>query len=55
MFALHLLMIDDTVDAVRANFEFLDKLGVDRWCFHDRDIAPDGKTLEVIYLEDVIC
>jgi len=32
---------------VRANFEFLEKIGVDRWCFHDRDIAPDGETLEV--------
>lgn len=32
---------------VRAHFEFMDKLGVDRWCFHDRDIAPDGKTLAV--------
>ncbi|KAF5183854.1 Xylose isomerase [Thalictrum thalictroides] len=31
---------------MRANFEFLNKLGVDYWCFHDRDIAPDGKTLE---------
>ncbi|XP_058113805.1 xylose isomerase-like isoform X1 [Magnolia sinica] len=31
---------------MRANFEFIKKLGVDRWCFHDRDIAPDGKTLE---------
>ncbi|XP_054793399.1 xylose isomerase-like isoform X1 [Prosopis cineraria] len=31
---------------MRANFEFLNKLGVDWWCFHDRDIAPDGKTLE---------
>lgn len=33
--------------SVRANFEFLEKLGVDMWCFHDRDIAPEGKTLEV--------
>ena len=33
--------------AVRAHFEFIEKLGVDKWCFHDRDIAPDGKTLEV--------
>ena len=33
--------------AVRANFEFINKLGVDRWCFHDRDIAPEGKNLEV--------
>ncbi|GAB4838202.1 hypothetical protein Ancab_027732 [Ancistrocladus abbreviatus] len=31
---------------MRANFEFLEKLGVEFWCFHDRDIAPDGKTLE---------
>ncbi|KAF6151400.1 hypothetical protein GIB67_041908, partial [Kingdonia uniflora] len=31
---------------MRANFEFIKKLGVDYWCFHDRDIAPDGKTLE---------
>lgn len=30
---------------MRANFEFIEKLGVDRWCFHDRDIAPDGQTL----------
>lgn len=30
---------------MRANFEFLSKLGVERWCFHDRDIAPDGRTL----------
>jgi xylose isomerase len=32
---------------VRAHFEFMDKLGVNRWCFHDRDIAPDAKTLPV--------
>lgn len=30
---------------MRAMFEFLDKLGVDYWCFHDRDIAPEGATL----------
>ncbi|KAG2638955.1 hypothetical protein PVAP13_2NG626600 [Panicum virgatum] len=35
---------------MRAHFEFMEKLGVDRWCFHDRDIAPDGKTLEVAQL-----
>lgn len=32
---------------MRANFEFLKKLGVEKWCFHDRDIAPEGSTLEV--------
>ncbi|PWZ06441.1 Xylose isomerase [Zea mays] len=31
---------------MRAHFELMEKLGVDKWCFHDRDIAPDGKTLE---------
>ena len=32
---------------MKANFEFLDKLGVDYWCFHDRDIAPEADTLKV--------
>jgi len=31
---------------VHVNFEFLKKLGVEYFCFHDRDIAPEGKTLE---------
>ncbi len=31
----------DTMDAA---FEFFTKLGVDFWCFHDRDIAPEGTT-----------
>lgn len=26
-------------------FEFMGKLGVPYWCFHDRDIAPEGDTL----------
>lgn len=30
---------------MHANFEFMSKLGVDRWCFHDRDIAPEGADL----------
>ncbi|KAI7837926.1 hypothetical protein COHA_008232 [Chlorella ohadii] len=30
---------------MRAFFELLDKLGVDYWCFHDRDIAPEGASL----------
>ncbi|HJP82692.1 MAG TPA: hypothetical protein VJ835_04230, partial [Fimbriimonadaceae bacterium] len=29
----------DTMDAA---FEFMSKLGVNWWCFHDRDIAPEG-------------
>ena len=31
----------DTMDAA---FEFFQKLGVDYYCFHDRDIAPEGDT-----------
>jgi xylose isomerase len=30
-----------TMDAA---FEFFTKLGVEYWCFHDRDIAPEGAT-----------
>ncbi len=26
-------------------FEFLDKIGIDYYCFHDRDISPEGSTL----------
>jgi xylose isomerase len=31
-------------NALRANFEFCQKLGVPYYCFHDRDIAPEGAT-----------
>ena len=30
---------------VRTAFEFFEKLGVEYYCFHDRDVAPEGKTL----------
>lgn len=43
---------DDGTDSIlnaqnraRVCFEFMDKLGVDYYCFHDRDVAPEGKTL----------
>ncbi len=29
-----------------AAFEFMNKLSIDYYCFHDRDIAPEGKSLE---------
>jgi xylose isomerase len=32
-------------DTLRAAFEFFTKLGVNFWCFHDRDIAPEGASL----------
>ncbi|MFM7292163.1 MAG: xylose isomerase [Planctomycetia bacterium] len=39
----------DTLDAALARvavaFEFMEKLGVGFYCFHDRDVAPEGKTL----------
>lgn len=30
---------------VYAGFEFMQKLGIEYFCFHDRDIAPEGSTL----------
>src|SRR6266481_2093366 len=30
---------------VRAAFEFIEKLGAPFYCFHDRDVAPEGKNL----------
>ncbi|ADL50361.1 xylose isomerase [Clostridium cellulovorans] len=30
---------------MEANFELMDKLGIEYFAFHDRDIAPEGKTL----------
>ena len=30
---------------MEASFELMDKLNIDYFCFHDRDIAPEGKTL----------
>jgi xylose isomerase len=31
---------------VKVAFEFMEKLGLEYFCFHDRDIAPEGDTLE---------
>lgn len=31
---------------MKANFEFCEKLGVPFFCFHDRDIAPEGNSLK---------
>ena len=42
--------IEDPMDRARARaeaaFEFMEKLGLDYFCFHDRDIAPEGETLD---------
>ncbi len=34
-----------SLQKVDAAFEFCEKIGVDYFCFHDRDIAPEGATL----------
>jgi xylose isomerase len=31
---------------VRVAFEFMEKLGAPYFCFHDRDVAPEGKSLK---------
>jgi xylose isomerase len=37
--------VEMAVKRVRVAFEFMEKLGVPYYCFHDRDVAPEGKTL----------
>ena len=37
--------LENARNRVRAAFEFFEKLGVGFYCFHDRDVAPEGATL----------
>ncbi len=37
--------VENAINRVRVAFEFMEKLGVEYYCFHDRDVAPEGKTL----------
>ncbi|MBO7743733.1 xylose isomerase [Paenibacillus sp. MWE-103] len=37
--------MDQAKMRVEANFEFLNKIGIPFYCFHDRDIAPEGASL----------
>ena len=37
--------VQNACNRVRVFFEFCEKLGVPFYCFHDRDVAPEGKTL----------
>ncbi len=37
--------VDMAVTRVKVMFEFLEKLGAPFYCFHDRDVAPEGKNL----------
>ena len=37
--------VEMAIKRVRVMFELLEKLGAPYFCFHDRDIAPEGKNL----------
>ena len=37
--------VANAINRVKAAFEFFEKLGVGFYCFHDRDVAPEGATL----------
>ncbi|MDD3958916.1 MAG: xylose isomerase [Clostridiaceae bacterium] len=37
--------MESAKNKARASFELMDKLGIDYYCFHDRDIAPEADTL----------
>lgn len=37
--------VENAQNRARVAFEFFEKLGVDFYCFHDRDVAPEGATL----------
>jgi xylose isomerase len=37
--------VENAQNRVRAAFEFFEKLGTPFYCFHDRDVAPEGRAL----------
>ncbi len=37
--------VANAINRVRAAFEFFEKLGIGFYCFHDRDVAPEGDSL----------
>ncbi|MBT3199345.1 MAG: xylose isomerase [Phycisphaerales bacterium] len=37
--------VENAQNRARVAFEFIEKLGVEFYCFHDRDVAPEGATL----------
>ena len=38
--------LPNAMNRIDAFFEFLDKIGIDYYCFHDRDVAPEGADIE---------
>jgi xylose isomerase len=37
--------VENACNRARVGFEFMEKLGVPYYCFHDRDVAPEGANL----------
>jgi len=37
--------LEGALERVDVHFEFCQKLGVELYCFHDRDVAPEGKSI----------
>ena len=37
--------VENSIQRVRVAFEFMEKLGAPFYCFHDRDVAPEGANL----------
>jgi xylose isomerase len=37
--------VENAINRARVAFEFIDKLGAPFYCFHDRDVAPEGANL----------
>ena len=37
--------VPNAINRVKVAFEFMEKLGAPLFCFHDRDIAPEGASL----------
>jgi xylose isomerase len=37
--------VENAINRARVGFEFIEKLGAPFYCFHDRDVAPEGDTL----------
>jgi xylose isomerase len=37
--------VENALNRTDVFFEFLQRIGIDYYCFHDRDIAPEGETL----------
>lgn len=48
--------LDAYKNKIEASFEIMEKLGIGYFCFHDRDIAPEGKDITETnsYLDEIV-